>query len=138
MTTEKIAEFIQSCKVAFLGSVDKDGFPNIKAVYAPRKIDGFTFYFSTNTSSLRVSQWRENEKACVYFYSKGWFSYVGIMLTGKIEVLTDQEIKNEIWRMGDSMFYKGGVTDEDYCVLKFTSLHGRWYKDLKKGDFQVE
>ena len=32
------------------------------------------------------------------------------MLKGKMEVLTDQETKDMIWRKGDTMFYKGGVT----------------------------
>lgn len=32
-----------------------------------------------------------------------------------------------IWRKGDTMFYKKGVTDPDYCVLKFTAEGGRYY-----------
>ena len=40
------------------------------------------------------------------------------MLVGTMEVLTDQESKNSIWKKGDTMFYKGGVTDPDYCALK--------------------
>ena len=40
--------------------------------------------------------------------------YVGVMLKGKMEVLTDQETKDMIWRKGDTLFYKGGVTDPDY------------------------
>ena len=34
-----------------------------------------------------------------------------------MEVLTDQETKNMIWKKGDTMFYKEGVTDPDYCVF---------------------
>lgn len=39
------------------------------------------------------------------------------MLVGKMEELTDQDTKNMIWRKGDTMFYKKGVTDPEYCVL---------------------
>jgi len=39
------------------------------------------------------------------------------MLKGIMDVLTDQETKNMIWRKGDTIFYKKGVTDPDYCVL---------------------
>ena len=49
----------------------------------------------------------------IYFYYKGLLKYVGVMLTGKMEVLTDQETKNMIWEKGDTMFYKKGVTDPD-------------------------
>lgn len=128
-------EFIKSQKTAFIASVDSDGFPNVKAMLAPRKIENNCFYFTTNTSSLRVSQYLENEKASIYFYKRGRFSYEGIMLVGKMEVLTDEETKKEIWRTGDTMFYKKGVTDPDYCVLKFTAQKGRHYRDFKTESF---
>ena len=64
--------------------------------------------------------------------------YVGVMLKGKMEVLTDQETKDMIWHKGDTMFYKGGVTDPDYCVLKFTAEGGRYYCDLKTESFTIE
>ena len=54
-----------------------------------------------------------------------------------MEVLTDQEFKNMIWKRFDKMFYKEGVTDPDYCVLKFTPISGRYYKDLKTESFDV-
>ena len=40
------------------------------------------------------------------------------MLKGIIEVLEDKESKEMIWQFGDTMYYKKGVTDPDYCVLK--------------------
>ena len=61
----------------------------------------------------------------------------GVMLTGKMEVMTDQATKDMIWRKGDTMFYKQGVTDPDYCVLKFTADKGRYYCDLKTESFEV-
>ncbi len=105
----------------------------------PRKAEGVrTFYFSTNTSSLRVAQYRKNPNACLYFYHKGLVRYTGVMLKGKMEVLTDQETKNRFWRRGDTLFYKGGPTDPDYCVLRFTAESGRFYRDLKTENFSIE
>ena len=60
------------------------------------------------------------------------------MLKGKMEVLTDRETKQMIWKKGDTVFYKGGVDDPDYCVLKFTAESGRYYRDLKTEDFAIE
>ena len=138
MDLNKIAKFIDAQKVAFICSVDGDGYPNVKAMLKPRLRKGLNeFYFSTNTSSMRVSQYRENPNACIYFYHKGLIKYEGVMLKGKMEVLTDQETKDLIWRKGDTMFYKQGVTDPDYCVLKFTTAGGRYYCDLKTESFTI-
>lgn len=138
MDLSKIENFVKKQKVSFIGSVDKNGYPNMKAMLKPRKINGLKeFYFSTNTSSLRVKQFQNNPNASIYFYHKGLIKYIGVMLLGKMEVLTDQETKDMIWKKGDTMFYKKGVTDPDYCVLKFTATSGRYYCDLKTESFEV-
>ncbi len=137
-TREQIIEFIQKQKVAFIGSVDEDGFPNMKAMFVPRKIEGNCFYFSTNTSSMRAQQFMKNPKASIYFYNKGRFKYEGIMLIGMVEVLQDNKIKKEIWRTGDTIYYRQGVTDPDYCVLKFMAIKGRYYCDLRTESFNIE
>lgn len=139
MDLNKIGEFIDKQKVSFICSVDDAGFPSIKAMLRPRKRNGLKeFYFSTNTSSMRVKQFQNNPKASIYFYHKGLIKYVGIMLVGNMEVLTDQETKNSIWKKGDTIFYKEGVTDPDYCVLKFTAEKGRYYCDLKTESFDID
>ena len=99
-----------------LSEQEFEGFPNIKAMFVPRKIEG----------------------NCIYFFSKGRFKNEGIMLTGTMEVLQDDKTKQEIWRTGDTMYYKQGVTDPDYCVLKFTAIRGRYYCDLKTESFNIE
>lgn len=139
MESDKIIRFIDRQKVSFICSVDENGYPNVKAMLKPRKRNGEKeFYFSTNTSSMRVKQYLQNANACIYFYKKGLIHYTGVMLKGKMEVLTDQETKNMIWRKGDTLFYKKGSTDPDYCVLKFTAIDGRYYKDLKTESFTLK
>ena len=46
----------------------------MKVMLTARKIEGNCFYFTTNTSSLRVSQYRRNEKASIYFLAEGVFA----------------------------------------------------------------
>lgn len=38
-TKEQVMEFIQKQRVAFIASIDEEGFPNMKAMYAPRKAE---------------------------------------------------------------------------------------------------
>lgn len=110
-----IGKLIDKQGVAFISSVDADGFPNTKAMLPPRKRIGIqTFYFTTNTSSMRVAQYRENPNACIYFCDKRYFR--GVMLLGTVEVLEDAQSKEMIWKEGDTMYYAKGVTDPDYCV----------------------
>ena len=139
MDLKEIERFIGKQDVSFVCSVDDDGYPNVKAMLKPRKRNGLKeFWFSTNTSSMRVRQYQENPKASIYFYHKGLIRYEGVMLKGIMEVLTDQATKEMIWRKGDSVFYKQGVTDPDYCVMKFTAESGRYYRDLKTESFSVK
>jgi general stress protein 26 len=133
---QTIGNLIDKQGVSFVASVDKDGFPNMKAMLQPRKRDGIkTFWFTTNTSSMRVAQYRENPKASIYFYDKRFFR--GVMLKGSMEVLTDAESKEMIWRDGDTTYYSEGVTDPDYCVLRFTATSGRYYANFKSEDFAI-
>lgn len=131
-----IGNLIDKQSVAFISSIDVEGFPNTKAMLAPRKRMGIsTFYFTTNTSSMRVAQYRKNPKACVYFCDKRFFR--GVMLRGTVEVLEDSATKELIWQDGDTMYYSQGVTDPDYCVLKFTAQQGRYYSNFKSEEFTI-
>jgi general stress protein 26 len=60
------------------------------------------------------------------------------MLVGTMQVLTDAESKETIWRDGDTTYYPGGVTDPDYCVLKFTANKGRYYSNFSSEDFGIQ
>ena len=61
-----VGNMIDKLKTAFIGSVDGEGFPTIKAMLQPRKREGIkTIYLTTNTSSMRVAQYRENNHACI-------------------------------------------------------------------------
>ena len=133
---QTIGKLIEKQGVSFIASVDKDGFPNLKAMLPPRKREGIKeFWFTTNTSSMRVAQYRENPNASIYFMDKRFFQ--GVMLKGVMEVMEDAVTKEMIWRVGDTMYYSGGVTDPDYCVLKFTAQSGRYYANFKSEDFDI-
>ncbi|MDR1998116.1 MAG: pyridoxamine 5'-phosphate oxidase family protein [Candidatus Margulisbacteria bacterium] len=133
---QTIGKLIDKQSTAFIGSIDANGFPNVKAMLPPRQREGWqAFYFTTNTSSLRVKQYRKNPQACIYFCDARFFR--GVLLTGKMQVLTDAASKKMIWRDGDTMYYSKGVTAPDYCVLKFTANSGRYYANFQSEDFGI-
>ena len=131
-----IGNLIDRQGTAFIGSVSAEGFPNVKAMLAPRKRIGLkTMYFTSNTSSMRAAQYRDDPKACVYFCDRRFFR--GVMLTGTMEVLEDSIYKEMIWREGETMYYPEGVTDPDYCVLRFTATQGRFYSNFNSENFNI-
>lgn len=133
---ETIGKIIDKAGNSFISYVDEDGYPITKAMLKPRERDGIkTFWFSTNTSSNKVKYFRENNKASIYFIDKRFFR--GVSLVGTVEVLETPEAKERIWKKGDTMYYKEGVTDPDYCVLKFTATKGRYYSNFKSQDFEI-
>lgn len=133
---KKGLSIFEKSKNTIIASIDDEGFPNLKAMLKPRENDGLkTFYFSTNTSSKRVKQFSENPKSSIYFYDS--LTFRGIMLTGSMEVLFDQNTKDRIWRDGDNTYYPEGVSDPDYCVLRFTAKKCRIYEKFKSYDFTI-
>lgn len=135
-STKTIGAIFDKQSVVFISSVDENGFPNTKAMLPPRKREGIkVIYFHTNTSSMRVRQFRNNPKACLYFCDQRFFK--GVMLTGTMEVLEDSAYKEMLWREGDTMYYPEGVTDPDYCVLRFTAEQGRFYSNFSSENFEI-
>lgn len=134
---ETIGKMIDKAGTSFLSYVDGEGFPITKAMLKPREREGIrTLWFSTNTSSNKVKCFRTNNRASVYFVDKRFFR--GASLVGTVEVLETPEAKERLWQRGDTMYYKEGVTDPDYCVLKFTAEKGRYYSNFKSVDFEIQ
>lgn len=133
---ETIGKMIDKSGTSFVSYVDEAGYPITKAMLKPRKRNGIKeIWFSTNTSSDKVRYFRKNNKASIYFIDKRYFR--GVSLIGTIEVLETTEAKEMIWQTGDEMFYKEGVSDPDYCVLKFTAHKGRYYSNFKSENFDI-
>lgn len=133
---QTIGNLIDKANTTYMSYVDDDGYPLTKAMLAPREREGIrTFWFTTNTSSNKVKIYRENPKASIYFVDRRFFR--GVNLVGTMEVLETAEAKERIWQPGDTMYYPEGVTDPDYCVLKFTALKGRYYSNFKSENFEI-
>lgn len=131
-----VGRMADQAKTVFLSYIDSQGFPATRAMLAPREREGIrVFWFSTNTSSRKVAAFRENPRGSVYFVDRRFFR--GVSLCGTVEVLEDPKNKERLWQMGDRIYYSRGVTDPDYCVLKFTAERGRYYSNFKSEDFLI-
>lgn len=72
--TQTIANLIDHQGVAYISSIDQDGYPNTKAMLPPRKREALeVFYFTTNIASKRVDQYQQNPQSCIYFCDQSFF-----------------------------------------------------------------
>ncbi len=132
----EILSLVERSKNAFVSSIDGDGFPNTKAMFALQHDGMATHYFSTNRSARRTSQFLRNPNACIYFCDEHKFS--ALMLVGTMEVCTDRAYREMLWREGSEVYYPSGIDDEDYCVLEFTAHRGNYYHSLATYEFTME
>ena len=122
---EKAISILTECDTAMLASVTEDGYPR-PVPMGKIKADGISqIWFSTGTFSDKTIQFQLNPKAGVCFMKGG----DSIVLTGKVEIVSDMEIKKALW--SDWMFahFPGGVIDPSYCILKFTSEEATYWID---------
>lgn len=132
---DQVTNLVSESDRIIVSSVDEYGFPNAKAMFKTEHEGLKTFLFSTNTSSMRVEQFRQNEKASLYFLGKN--EVRGLMLVGRMEVCTDRALREKLWVDGCEIYYPLGIDDPDYCVLKFTAERGNYYFNLHKYAFEV-
>jgi general stress protein 26 len=134
---ETIGNLIDKQGVSFISSVDENGFPNTKAMLAPCKREGIkTFYWHTNSPSMRIKQYRNNQKACIYFYDKRFFR--GVMLKGIMEILDKKKKKKELWKDEYVKYYTGGMDGGDFIIIKFSAENGRYYSNFNSENFKIE
>ena len=126
----------KNSKIAYVASVNDEGYPQIKAMMVLENDNTRVHWFSTNTSSKRVRQFQNNPKASVYYCDNGQFK--AVLFTGTIEIFTDHDTKAFLWRDGCEIYYPKGVDDEDYCVYKFTAKTVNYYHGLSNITFLID
>lgn len=133
---EIIENIIRRQNISFISSVDENGYPNTKAMLAPVKQEGIqTFYWHTNSLSVKIKQYRNNPKACIYFCDE--HSFEGVMLKGIMEVVDDLDTKKAIWKDEFSIYYQDGVDGGDFTLLRFTAESGRYYSNFNSTSFAI-
>lgn len=121
-----VGNLIDSEKIAYISSIDSEGYPNTKALFTPvHRIGIKTLYFTITETSHMIQQYQTDSKACVYFFNKRFMR--GIMLRGEMEVLK-----------GDKMIKLDQELNEGECMLRFTAHCGRFYSHFKSEKFEIK
>ncbi|MEO1768985.1 pyridoxamine 5'-phosphate oxidase family protein [Candidatus Enterococcus ferrettii] len=128
-----IKGLMQEQGICYLGSITEAGYPMIRAMLQPIKIEGNSYYLHTNTSSNKVQQLIKNEKACLYVCNPATFE--GVTLLGQMKVLISDEDKQPFWKEEYQIYYAKGEGLSDFTVLKFEASSGEYYQNFSVQTF---
>ncbi|MBD5139049.1 MAG: pyridoxamine 5'-phosphate oxidase family protein [Ruminococcus sp.] len=114
---EVIAEKINNSAQNFctLALINTDGYPYTTTI-SIKKADGIRWLILTTGKSAKTDMIERCNKASICVNAAEYH----IALTGTIELLTDPDVKKELWNDNMKEYYSGW-DDPNYCVLKFTT-----------------
>ena len=125
---EKAAEIISAKRLdCVLALMDLDDYPTASTIQVSKNDSINWLTFCTMAEPNKKKRIDRCNRASVCFFSAE--PLYNITLVGKIEVITDPEIKKEMWYDGLEHHFTG-PEDENYYVLKFvTERYNLWVVD---------
>ncbi len=112
---QEALEFVREHPTSHLATVD-GGKPMTRVMYTPRVDDDFTVWYATSGSSNKIRQVKADPNVCTVFYEDA--RWVGVC--GQAKVVTDQEMKNELWEDDWTRYWPDGAENPDYVLMKAT------------------
>ena len=106
-----------------LALIDENGYPTASTVSIIKANGMKQLTFGVSLDDNKARRVKACNKASVCVNSANY----NITLVGTAEILTDTKSKEDIWKSWFSEIWVGGVTDPDFCVLRFsTQRYGLW------------
>jgi general stress protein 26 len=117
-----------------LALLDPDGYPTASTISASKTQGIQWITFCTGLDTPKTRRIVNCNRASVCFNSPDY----NITLVGTMEVITDPEVKKEMWYGGLASHFSG-PEDPNYCVLRFTTKRYSLLVDWKeaRGDLQM-
>lgn len=129
----KATLIIRDASIATIAVIDDDGYPRASTI-SNIKTDGVkTVWFATGLKSGKVKCLMRNNKASVCYHESG----NNITLIGTIEISTDLELKKQLWLDWFINHFPEGVTDPNYCILKFTAKQALLWIDSQYEEVEI-
>lgn len=127
---EKANVLIDKCKVAALTSINEKGYPRT-CLLSIAKADGFSdIYFVTSKRSDingKATHFENNSKASVCYFLDG----NSVTLIGDVEFITDRQMQEAVWNETDRRFFKKGIEDPKFRLLKFHTIEATFWIEGK-------
>lgn len=127
---QKATALIEKCSVAALTSITEKGYPRT-CVLSIAKADGFSdIYFITSKRSHingKATHFETNSKASVCYYTEG----DSVTLIGNVEFIEDKKLQESVWNETDRKFFKNGIDDPKFRLIKFHTLEATFWIEGK-------
>ena len=129
MKTEEQASWIlDHTGYVTLSTIDEEGFPRPVAIDVIAHDGIKTIWMTTFRDSNKARQLMKNPKAGISFVHEA----DSVTLTGIAEIITDSTILHEFWKDAFIHYYTAGPDDENYCLIRFTTLKAICWIDSEK------
>jgi general stress protein 26 len=129
-----IAQSTGEAGYCVLSLIDENGYPTGSTI-TPSKADGIKqITFCTGLSANSAKRAMKCNRAGVCFNTGGAYN---ITLVGTIEVVTETDIKHEMWYDGLKNHFSS-ADDPNFCVLRFTTERYNLLVDWKEAIGVIE
>lgn len=102
------------------------------------KADGFSdIYFVTSKRSKingKVTHFESNPKASVCYFHEG----DSVTLIGYVEFIEDRELQEAVWNETDRKFFKKGIDDPKFRLIKFHTIEATFWIEGKFRTFKYK
>lgn len=113
--TEKATGLLAQCKDITIASIDNEGFPCPVPMSKISSKGCNEIWLATTANSVKVTDFKLNNKAGLCYSNYG--DSVG--LRGIIEIITDDNIRKEMWQDWLIIHFPYGPTDPNFVLLHF-------------------
>jgi general stress protein 26 len=143
-------KLMENSKAVYVTTIGVDGYPRTRAMFNlrnkqqfPNQADLFAKHdndlmvlLSTNTSSKKLHQIKQNPKVTVYYCKPTAFH--GLMLSGDVQVLDDSAIRHAVWNEGWERYYPSGPDDPDHTILCLYPKFGQGWYQSRRYEFELD
>ncbi len=112
---EIVAQNTRDDSYCVLALIDAKGYPTASTITVSKAKGIERLTFCTGVESNKAKRIANSNRASVCFNKDGAYN---VSLVGTIEIITDPDVKKEMWYDG-LVNHFSGPADPNYCVLQF-------------------
>lgn len=115
---KKAEEVLARCEDVTIASVNADGYPRPVPVSIMKTEGCSEIWMSTGADSLKTIEFLANPKAGLCYSNNG----DSVAMRGNVEVVTDDDLRKEMWKDWMIYHFTKGPTDPNYVLLRFKGI----------------